>query len=802
MLSAVIATPRDRRWVWLAAEAMLVLTTIVSVLLLGRLFEDDSYASPLLFTALIGHAVLIAMRWFGFNLVVSGLLSLVAVALAVVATHYADSAIGVLIPTADTLSQMNVDLDAAGEAFASLQAPVPPVTGFLIVSSAAFWVLAFAADWAAFRLMSPGQALMPAFSVLVFVSLLGVEDGRIFTTARLVVAAILFVLAHRSASRAAQGVWLDRGPGRGYGSLMLAGAIVAAVAVIAGVTGGPTVPGANEDPVIEFGDEGRPESKPISVISPLVQIQPRLVDQSNEIMFTVESDQKSYWRIAALDIFDGSLWRSQGKFDSADGGIDVAYPALVETTTVDQVFDLSALAVVWAPAAYLPTNVTTNRDQAGLNYEAESATFIVDTKEQDISDGLVYRVRSEIPITSPDVLNALPAATTTTVDARYLELPADYSPLARQTAQAQTAGITSQYGKALALQNYFRDNFTYDLDVAKGHDIRRLEDFLAVQRGYCEQFAGTFASMARSIGLPSRVATGFTWGDVDPENPNRYIVRGTHAHAWPEVYIEGAGWLAFEPTPGRGIPNAAHTGVGEAQAPSTAPPGSTDESEQAIAPPLDPVTGEPAAEEPTPIPEPTPTPVAPEQATPPEPEPVEAATDAPRSRAAFTLVLALIAAVAWVILVPLLKRSRRKRHLDRLGDDRRRQVTLAWSTVVDHLEAGDITPTATETLLEYRDRVGRELSSVATDFNELTDLTVGAAYAPEAPTAVHAERAEVLATSIAAAIDKEQPWLLRGLYELDPRPLLRVTDPVVARAGRLAAGATTIVADSGSGATS
>ncbi len=72
---------------------------------------------------------------------------------------------------------------------------------------------------------------------------------------------------------------------------------------------------------------------------------------------------------------------------------------------------------------------------------------------------------------------------------------------------------------------------------------------MQTRRGYCEMFAGTYAAMARSIGLPSRVAVGFTPGDADPDDPTLYTVRGEHAHAWPEVYFGGVGWVRFEPTP-------------------------------------------------------------------------------------------------------------------------------------------------------------------------------------------------------------------------------------------------------------
>ena len=216
------------------------------------------------------------------------------------------------------------------------------------------------------------------------------------------------------------------------------------------------------------------------------------------------------------------LFRSQ--FRSVNDDLPVDYPSDAPVDTATSTFDLGQLNVVWAPAAYLPTGFE-NLSGVGVNYESESATFIVDTNDQSTSDGLVYTVTSQIPRFTPDGLRQLANESNEVADQRYLDLPDDYSPLARQTAEQLTAGMTSPYDKALALQNYFRDNFTYDIDVAKGHDIRRLDDFLRVQRGYCEQFAGTYASMARAVGLPSRVATGFTPGDPDPNNPNHYLVR-------------------------------------------------------------------------------------------------------------------------------------------------------------------------------------------------------------------------------------------------------------------------------------
>jgi hypothetical protein len=124
--------------------------------------------------------------------------------------------------------------------------------------------------------------------------------------------------------------------------------------------------------------------------------------------------------------------------------------------------------------------------------------------------------------------------------------------------------VQRPYIAALALQEWFRREFTYTVDVEPGHDVTAMVTFLDSRQGYCEQFAAAFAAMARTLGIPSRVAVGFTPGEPLPEGG--WSVQGRHSHAWPEIWFAEAGWVGFEPTPGRGAPGAeAYTGVAATQ---------------------------------------------------------------------------------------------------------------------------------------------------------------------------------------------------------------------------------------------
>ncbi|MDP9102139.1 MAG: transglutaminase-like domain-containing protein, partial [Actinomycetota bacterium] len=113
----------------------------------------------------------------------------------------------------------------------------------------------------------------------------------------------------------------------------------------------------------------------------------------------------------------------------------------------------------------------------------------------------------------------------------------------------------TELDRARAIQNYFlnaaRFRYSTSSDVPQITTPDALERFLRGGRGFCEQYSSAMAAMLRYLGIPSRVAVGFT--------PGRRLANGTfvvttrEAHAWPEVWFAGAGWVRFEPTPRAGV---------------------------------------------------------------------------------------------------------------------------------------------------------------------------------------------------------------------------------------------------------
>lgn len=131
----------------------------------------------------------------------------------------------------------------------------------------------------------------------------------------------------------------------------------------------------------------------------------------------------------------------------------------------------------------------------------------------------------------------------------YLRLP-KIDPRVKDRAQQLTAGAHTMYDKAVALENYFRRSFTYSttIHLSPGAEATTWLLFQSNHSAFCNYFASAMAVMARELGMPARVVVGYTSGTFDAKTHD-WVVHGSDAHAWTQIYFAGYGWINFEPSP-------------------------------------------------------------------------------------------------------------------------------------------------------------------------------------------------------------------------------------------------------------
>jgi transglutaminase-like putative cysteine protease len=131
----------------------------------------------------------------------------------------------------------------------------------------------------------------------------------------------------------------------------------------------------------------------------------------------------------------------------------------------------------------------------------------------------------------------------------YLQLPKGLDPRISALARKITASAPTMYDKAVALESYLRTHYAYSLNVQKPDGAEGVSWFLfdGDHKGFCNYFASAMSVMARSVGIPARVVAGYTHGTFDA-NRRQWIIRGSDAHAWTQIYFAGYGWINFEPS--------------------------------------------------------------------------------------------------------------------------------------------------------------------------------------------------------------------------------------------------------------
>lgn len=311
---------------------------------------------------------------------------------------------------------------------------------------------------------------------------------------------------------------------------------------------------------------------------------------TNDVVFTVQSDDGlQYLESLSYETYNGRSWtdgptRSTSvKTSQSIGSESALWRQLQQKITVvnppgeqyPYLLGATQIASVDQPAMVL-TSATNGSVVAWL------------AKQGNLAQGEHYAVTSYISAADIQTLRSvpLPADSPTlpvnhdgptplnsydpSIVSTYLQLPGNLDPNVKRLAQdiVTQAHATTMYDKAIALESYLRANYRYDVNIHLPAGEEGVSWFLfrSGHRGFCNYFSSAMTIMARLVGMPARVVTGYTNGHFDPQH-NQWVIHGTDAHSWVQLYFAGYGWVNFEPSASfssfvRPLPGSANTASG------------------------------------------------------------------------------------------------------------------------------------------------------------------------------------------------------------------------------------------------
>ncbi|NAZ77007.1 transglutaminase domain-containing protein [Kineococcus sp. T13] len=511
--------------------------------------------------------------------------SLVLLCVVLVLFGGSTTVLGVL-PTASTLERLAQLLDDGVQVVRRYSVPAVDLRGLRLLLVAGSGLVALAVDLFAVTLRRPALAGLPLAGVLA-VPLALAPGGSGAVVFALVAVPYLVLLAGgsrrgwvRSPAREDRGA-LRRG-GRSRSSAGATAGGTAAVAIAVALAVPAAVPALDERSLTI--DTGPGDT--IAVINPILNLKASLGARSDSTIITYQTDQEdpAPLRIVTADVFDGETWAPSTGADiprsqRVQDGLPRA-PGLGDAVLERSQARRTTISVRGLDQTYLPLPYPALRVEIGGEwlYETDSLNVVGDG---ETTRGRQYAVSHLQVEPTEEELRSAPEAPDE-VRSRYTELPEALPQVVGETAIEVTADAGSDYEKAAALQRYFRSTggFTYSTTAPNDGGADAVASFLEQKSGFCVQFASAMAVMSRSLGIPARVAIGFLPGDEGGDA--RWRISAQDAHAWPELYFEGVGWVRFEPTP------ATRTGQSPAYSvpstPLSAPTASSSAAPQATGP--------------------------------------------------------------------------------------------------------------------------------------------------------------------------------------------------------------------------
>jgi transglutaminase-like putative cysteine protease len=292
---------------------------------------------------------------------------------------------------------------------------------------------------------------------------------------------------------------------------------------------------------------------------------------NHDVVFKVQSkDPTQYLESLNYDTYDGRGWSNSPTF-----GLPLQTNAVVasESTVVHTV--AQQINVVNPPGEQNPYLLgasqiaSVNLPSTVLGSKNSDSLVAILARNGKLTAGQHYTVTSYVSSADVTSLRSIPMPAASphfsdSFDGQYpltyynpqilaanLQLSKDLDPNIALTAQRITAGAPTMYDKVIALETYLRTNYSYDVNIRLPAGQEGVSWFLfrSGNKGFCNYFSTAMAVMARTLGIPARVAVGYTNGQLDSKT-HQHIIYGTDAHSWTQVYFAGYGWINFEPSAG------------------------------------------------------------------------------------------------------------------------------------------------------------------------------------------------------------------------------------------------------------
>ncbi|HUL25460.1 MAG TPA: DUF3488 and transglutaminase-like domain-containing protein [Streptosporangiaceae bacterium] len=517
-----------------------------------------------------------------------------------------------LIPTWASAHHLIAAAQHGNSQTAKFAPPIPATPGIILLAGGGIGIIAIVTDLLAVRLRRPALAGLPLLVLFCVPMTTIATPGWVAEVVAFSLGTAGYLALLSAEGRERVRLWgrlvrpwpgreEDRGPDTRQ--LTAAGRRIGFAAVVLALFVPLILPGLRQHRLFHGANTGggRGYTGSLSLPNPLVQMNEQLHASHPETILTYHTSDTTtppYLQVYVLGRLGGSDWSlapPPATSATVGGGTLPSVPGLTATTqarTIRETITLgSSLAAAKNQVSYLPVPYAPRSLDVPGDWRVEPNSLSIYTTTTPLA-GLHYTVTSTDIDPSPQQLRR--AAAPPDSQRGYLTVPRPFQQLLPLTRRI-TAGESSAYGKAVALQEWFTEpgNFTYSLDAALPPGPAGLISFVTkARRGYCQQFAFAMAVMARLVGIPSRVVVGYTQG-IDRGN-GIWQVRTSDAHAWPELYFKGAGWLRFEPTPSGSLGEAGQA-TASAPAYSFPPAGSIIPTPQASSPQPTPSTSRPTA---------------------------------------------------------------------------------------------------------------------------------------------------------------------------------------------------------------